>query len=141
MTRLTRDVMTPDPRCIGENDSLHIAATIMSEFDIGALPICGEDAQLKGILTDRDIVVKAVAVGLDLETTPAGALAGGTLITVEPSADIDAVIERMQEHRLRRIPVISGQRLVGIVSQADIARECAPHDTGVTVEHISREGT
>ncbi|WP_318841125.1 CBS domain-containing protein [Microbacterium sp. M28] len=72
---LVSDIMTPGARCIGENDSLHIAATVMAELDVGALPICGEDSRLKGMLTDRDIVVKAVANGMDPETTRTGVLA------------------------------------------------------------------
>jgi len=136
---LTRDVMTSSPRCIGENDSLSIAASIMSEWDVGALPICGEDRKLKGMLTDRDIVVGAVAEGLDTETTPSRVLARGKPITVDASDDIDIALQKMQEHQIRRLPVIEDRMLVGIISQADIARSLAAETTGVTVESISRE--
>jgi len=135
---LTRDIMTPAPRCIGENDSLSIAASLMSELDVGALPICGEDRKLKGMLTDRDIVVRAVAEGLDTETTPSRALAQGKPVTVEASDDIRIALEKMQEHQIRRLPVIDDHLLVGIISQADVARSLAPEATGVTVESISR---
>ena len=77
-----RDLMTPRPRCIGVNDSLRIAASVMADLDVGALPICGEDGKLKGMLTDRDIVVGAIALGMDPETTPASALAKGKPVTV-----------------------------------------------------------
>ena len=135
---ITRDIMTPSPRCIGENDSLHIAATVMSDLDVGALPICGEDSKLKGMLTDRDIVVRAVALGLDPETTPVRALAQGKPVTVDANDDIDVALKRMQEHQIRRIPVIEDHLLVGIVSQADIALSLSAEQTGETVESISR---
>jgi len=135
---ITRDIMTPSPRCIGVNDSLSIAAAVMSDLDVGALPICGENGKLKGMLTDRDIVVRAVAEGLDPETTPAGALAQGKPITVRASDDIDVALKRMQEHQVRRLPVIEDHQLVGIVSQADVARSLSPELTGETVESISR---
>ncbi|WP_300266454.1 CBS domain-containing protein [Microbacterium sp.] len=135
---LTRDIMTAAPRCIGENDSLSIAAAVMSELDVGALPICGEDRKLKGMLTDRDIVVRAVAEGLDPESTPARALAEGKPITVEAADDANVAMERMQEHQVRRLPVLEDHLLVGIVSQADIARALSAEATGVTVESISR---
>lgn len=135
---ITRDIMTPAPRCIGENDSLSIAASIMSELDVGALPICGEDRKLKGMLTDRDIVVRAVAEGLNPESTPSWALAQGKPITVDGSDDIGIALEKMQQHQIRRLPVIEDHLLVGIISQADIARSLAPETTGVTVESISR---
>lgn len=135
---LTRDIMTSAPRCIGENDSLSIAASIMSELDVGALPICGEDRKLKGMLTDRDIVVKAVAKGLDPESTPSSALAQGKPVTVDASEDVSVALEKMQEHQIRRLPVIDDHKLVGIISQADVARSLAAEATGVTVESISR---
>lgn len=134
----TRDIMTPSPRCIGVNDSLRIAASVMADLDVGALPICGEDSKLKGMLTDRDIVVGAVAMGMDPETTPAGALAKGKPVTVGADDDVHVALERMQEHRIRRLPVIQDHRLVGIVSQADIARSLSAEETGETVESISR---
>lgn len=136
---LTRDIMTAAPRCIGENDALSIAASIMSELDVGALPICGEDRKLKGMLTDRDIVVRAVAEGLDTESTPARALAQGKPVTVGASDDIRIALQKMQEHQIRRLPVIEDHMLVGIISQADVARSLAPETTGVTVENISRQ--
>ncbi|MDQ0644300.1 CBS domain-containing protein [Microbacterium murale] len=135
---LTRDIMTPAPRCIGENDSLSIAASLMSELNVGALPICGEDRKLKGMLTDRDIVVRAVAEGLDPESTPSRALAQGKPITVDASDDIRIALEKMQEHQIRRLPVIEDHLLVGIISQADVARSLTAETTGVTVESISR---
>jgi CBS domain-containing protein len=134
---LVSDIMTPGARCIGENDSLHIAASLMAELDVGSLPICGEDSRLMGMLTDRDIVIKAVANGMDPETTPARILARGKPVTVTASDDIAVALTQMQEHQIRRLPVIDDHLLVGIVSQADIARSLSAEDIGATVERIS----
>ncbi|WP_329608081.1 CBS domain-containing protein [Microbacterium sp. KUDC0406] len=68
---LTKDIMTPGARCIGENDTLATAARLMADLEVGSLPICGEDGKLKGMLTDRDIVVKAIANGHDPDRTAA----------------------------------------------------------------------
>ena len=133
-----RDLMTPRPRCIGVNDSLRIAASVMADLDVGALPICGEDGKLKGMLTDRDIVVGAIALGMDPETTPASALAKGKPVTVDADDDIRVALDRMQENQVRRLPVMTDRRLVGIVSQADVARSLSASTTGTTVESISR---
>ena len=135
---LTRDIMTSGARCIGENDSLQIAASVMAELDVGALPICGEDSRLKGMLTDRDIVIKAVAHGMDPDTTPAGALAAGKPVTVQATDDVRVALEKMQAHQVRRLPVIDDHLLVGIVSQADVALALSAEETGETVESISR---
>lgn len=134
----TRDIMTTSPRCIGVNDSLSIAASLMADLDVGALPICGEDSRLKGMLTDRDIVVNAIAQGMDPETTPTSALAQGKPITVGADDDVRVALGLMQENQVRRLPVISDHRLVGIISQADIARSLSAATTGKIVEEISK---
>lgn len=132
------EIMTPSPRCIGVNDSLSIAASVMADLDVGALPICGEDSKLKGMLTDRDIVVRGIAMGMDPETTAVGALAQGKPVTVAADDDVRVALDLMQEHQVRRLPVIQDHLLVGIVSQADIALSLSAATTGKTVESISR---
>lgn len=132
------EIMTPSPRCIGENDSLRIAASVMADLDVGSLPICGEDSRLKGMLTDRDIVVRAIAMGMDPETTAAGALAQGKPITVAADDDVLVALDLMRQHQVRRLPVIDEHLLVGIVSQADVALSLSASTTGKTVEDISR---
>lgn len=134
-----RDIMTPDPRCIGENDTLVDAAMLMTDLDVGALPICGEDGKLKGMLTDRDIVVKCIAKGGDPRTDTAGSLAEGTPIWVEASADVRDALTLMEEHQVRRLPVIEDHQLVGIISQADVALSLGATETGETVEGISED--
>lgn len=134
---VAKDIMTPAPRCVGENETLVDAARLMASLDVGALPICGEDRRLKGMLTDRDIVVKCVAEGGDPSTTTAGSLGQGKPITVGADDDIQEVLETMKRHQIRRVPVIEDHDLVGIIAQADVARALSPADTGETVAEIS----
>ncbi len=134
-----RDIMSTDPRCIGENDTLVEAARLMADLDVGALPICGEDERLKGMLSDRDIVVKCIARGGDASQTTAGSLAEGKPVTIGADDDIREALTTMENHQVRRLPVIDGHDLVGIISQADIARSLSATETGETVEAISEE--
>jgi CBS domain-containing protein len=137
MGKSARDVMTPDAQCIGENDTVLDAARRLAELDVGAMPICGEDDRLKGMLTDRDIVVKVLAQGKDPSTTRAGELGQGKPVTIGADDSIEEALHTMAEHHVRRLPVIDGHRLVGIVSQADIARNLDEEKTGELVEAIS----
>ena len=130
---VARDIMTPAPKCVGENETLVDAARLMASLDVGALPICGEDDRLKGMLTDRDIVVKCLAEGRDPSTTTAGDLAQGKPVTIGADDDIEEALETMKRHQVRRLPVIDGHDLVGIISQADIAVALPPEDTGEPV--------
>lgn len=134
---VARDIMTPAPKCVRENETLVDAARLMASLDVGALPICGEDDRLKGMLTDRDIVVKCLAEGGDPSTMTAGELAQGKPVTIGADDDIEEALETMKRHQIRRLPVIDGHDLVGIISQADIALAMAPEDTGETVADIS----
>jgi CBS domain-containing protein len=140
MAKKARDIMSPDCTCIGENDSLLDAAKRLAELGVGAMPICGEDDRLKGMLTDRDIVVKALAKGKDPSSTKAGELGAGDGNTVTIGADdsIEEALRTMAHHQVRRLPVIDGHRLVGIVSQADIARNYDEEKVGDLVEAISQ---
>ena len=134
-----RDVMSPDCTCIGENDSVLDAAKRLAELDVGSMPICGEDDRLKGMLTDRDIVVKVLAEGKDPASVKAGELGQGDGKTVTIGADdsIDEALRTMTEHKVRRLPVIDGRQLVGIISQADIATNVDEERVGDLVEAIS----
>ncbi|HEX2412535.1 MAG TPA: CBS domain-containing protein [Solirubrobacteraceae bacterium] len=139
MAKTARDIMSPDTTCVGENETLLDAARRLAELDVGALPICGEDDRLKGMLTDRDIVVKALAQGKDPGTTRAGELGQGDGKTITIGADdsIDEALRTMTEYKIRRLPVIDGKRLVGIISQADIATNIDEEKVGDLVEAIS----
>lgn len=134
---VARDIMTPDPRCINEDETLVAAAHLLRDLDVGAVPICGNDQRLKGMLTDRDIVVKCLADGGDPATVTAGSLAEGKPVTIGADDDIREALQVMQEHQVRRLPVIDGHDLVGIISQADIALALSPVQTGETVAEIS----
>ena len=136
---VARDLMTPDPTCVKEDQTLADAARMMRDLDVGALPICGNDDRLKGMLTDRDIVVKCIAEGGDPNTVTAGSLGEGKPITIGADDDIRDALVVMQEYQVRRLPVIDGHDLVGIISQADIARELSATQTGETVAEISEE--
>jgi CBS domain-containing protein len=134
-----RDIMSTDCTCIGESETVMDAAKKLADLDVGSLPICGEDDRLKGMLTDRDIVVKVLAQGKDPSSTKAGELGQGDSKTVTIGADdpIDEALHTMIEHKVRRLPVIDGHDLVGIISQADIARNLDEEKTGDLVEAIS----
>jgi CBS domain-containing protein len=117
-----RDIMTPDCTCIGVNDTVVDAAERMAELDVGALPICGEDDRLKGMLTDRDIVLKVIAQGKNPSTTTAGELATqDEVVTIGADDPIDEVLRTMSRYKVRRLPVIDGHECVGMISQADVA--------------------
>ena len=139
MGKTARDVMTGDVECIGENDSVADAAKRLAELNVGAMPICGEDNRLKGMLTDRDIAVKVVARGKDPNTTKAGELGEGKPVTIGADDSVDEALRTMSEHQVRRLPVIDGHELIGIVSQADLARNIDEEKVGDLVEAISAE--
>jgi CBS domain-containing protein len=132
-----REFMTTDARCVGENESLLEAARMMRDLDCGALPICGDDGKLKGMITDRDIVLKCVAAGRDPGQMMARDLASGKPYCVDADANVDDAIGMMEQHQVRRLPVISDHKLVGIISQGDIARNYSEQRVGELVEHIS----
>ena len=114
-----RDIGHTGATCVGEHETLTAAAQHMRELGVGALPICGD--RLHGMITDRDIVIKRIAAGHDPNTT-AGELAQGGSYHVDADASIEEMLGVMEEHQVRRLPVIDSHRLVGIVSEADIAR-------------------
>jgi CBS domain-containing protein len=132
-----RDIMTPDAQCIGENETLVEAARKMRDLDVGALPICGEDDRLKGMLTDRDIVVRVVADGRDPREVRASEFRVTETVTIGADDPVDEILRTMKQHRVRRLPVIDGHRLVGMVSQADVARNIDEEKVGELVEAIS----
>jgi CBS domain-containing protein len=137
VAKKARDIMTPSPECIGENDSIIDAAKKLQKLDVGAMPICGEDNRLKGMLTDRDIVIKVLAEGRDPSATRAGELGEGKPVTIGADDSISELIDTMAKHKVRRLPVIDGHDLVGIISQADVARNINETDVGRLVEIIS----
>ena len=137
MAKTARDVMTTGAECIGENETVVDAAKKMAELDVGALPICGEDDRLKGMLTDRDIAVKVLAQDKDPGSTKAGELGEGKPVTIGADDSVEEALRTMKEHKVRRLPVIDGHDLIGIVSQGDLATEIDEEQVGDLVEAIS----
>ncbi|MDX6656474.1 MAG: hypothetical protein QOH62_1267 [Solirubrobacteraceae bacterium] len=137
MGKTARDVMTGGAECIQEDQTVLDAAKRLAELDVGAMPICGNDNRLKGMLTDRDIVVKVLAQGKDPSSVKAGELGQGEVVTIGADDTIEEALHTMKDHAVRRLPVIDGHDLVGIVSQADLARDIDEEQVGELVEAIS----
>jgi CBS domain-containing protein len=135
-----RDIMHAGAECIGEHETLQYAAQRMRDLDVGSLPICGDDDRLKGIITDRDIVIKSVAGGGDPAVITAGELAQGKPVTVDSGTDISDVLQAMESRQIRRVPVIENHRLVGMISEADLARHLPQQAVGEFVEAICAPG-
>lgn len=132
-----RDIMSGDATCVGENETVLDAARRMADLDLGALPICGEDDRLKGMLTDRDIVVKVLAEGKDPGRTRAGELGQGKPVTIGADDSPELALQTMAEHKVRRLPVIDGHTLVGMISQADLAVHLHAQQVGTLVKAVS----
>jgi CBS domain-containing protein len=130
--------MTADATCVGEQDTLTAAAEKMAQLDVGSLPICGDDNRLKGMLTDRDIVVKAVAQGRNPAEITAGELAEGKPVTIGADDDAAEILRTMSSHQVRRLPVIDGHDLVGMVALADVARALSDRPVGDLLDAISK---
>jgi CBS domain-containing protein len=132
------DVMTQRPRAMDPKTPLNEIAQVMEADDIGSVPLVEGD-RLVGIVTDRDIVVRAVAKGKDPKGMPASEVSSREIVSVHPDDDLSDALELMVQHQVRRIAVTDDERLVGVVSQADVARHGKDKDTGEVVEGISRE--
>jgi CBS domain-containing protein len=135
-----REAMHEGAECIGETQSVADAAKRMAELDVGALPICGDDDRLKGMLTDRDIVVKALAQGRDPATTTSGELAQGGVHWIGADATLDEALAMMREHAVKRLCVLDDdKRLSGIITEADVATSAPEDKTGGLVEAIASQ--
>ncbi len=131
-----KDIMHAGAAWIPEGVMLDRAAQLMRELDVGALPISDEHERLCGILTDRDIVVRCVALGRDPARVTAGELAQGTPRWIAADADVSHVLREMMDHRIRRLPVIEDKRLVGMISEADLAQHLSDQQVGDWAEKI-----
>ncbi|MBM7171303.1 CBS domain-containing protein [Streptomyces sp. G44] len=130
------DIMHRGAQWIPKHETLDRAAQLMRRLDVGALPIGDENERLCGILTDRDIVVGCVAMGHDPSRITAGDLAKGTPRWIESSAGVDEVLREMQGHQIRRLPVIENKRLVGMISEADLATHLSDDQLAGWVESV-----
>ena len=135
------EVMTDRPRCVTPETPVVEAAQLMASEDVGSLPIL-DGEQLAGMVTDRDIVIRAVAKGKDPKGMPVREVASRDLVTVHASDDLSDALKLMASHQVRRLPVVDdGNTLVGIVSQADVAFEAKEKAVGEMVEDISKSPT
>jgi CBS domain-containing protein len=137
MADKVKEVMTENCECVGEGETIQDVAKKLGELNVGAVPICGDDDKLQGMITDRDIAVKVVAEGKDPGSVTAADLAEGKPVTIDSDASCEDAMKAMADNQVRRLPVIEDKRLVGIVSQADLARQENSKDVGDMVESIS----
>jgi CBS domain-containing protein len=134
-----RDIMTGGVECVQEDETVLDAAKKMSQLGVGALPICGNDQKLKGMLTDRDIVVKVLAGGKDPASTRAGDLGQGKPVTIGADDSLEELVRTMAQHAVKRLPVIDGQQLIGVVSESDVAEHGSPDQVVSVVKGVYAE--
>jgi CBS domain-containing protein len=133
-----REIMTPDATYCPENTTAADAARRMADIGIGAIPVCNAEGRLAGVVTDRDLAVKIVAEGRDPESVSlADLLDGSEVVTIGADDSVEEAIRTMKDHAVRRLPVIDGNALVGMISQADIARAMPDAKVGDLVDAIS----
>jgi len=139
MTKSIREVMSSNPTSVDPSATVVEAAKLMRDEDVGSLPVV-EDGRLTGVVTDRDIAVRAVAEGKDPQSTKVADVCSGDLVTIDPQQDLDEALRLMARHQVRRLPVVEEDgRLVGVVAQADVAQSGDDRKTGQVVEEISKQ--
>ena len=131
-----RETMTANPRSIETSASVVEAARLMRDEHIGSLPVV-KSGRLIGMITDRDLTLRVVAEGADPESVTVGEVASHDTVTAQPDQDLDEALRLMAQHQLRRLPVAEGDRLVGILAQADVAHREDREKVGEVVEAIS----
>jgi CBS domain-containing protein len=136
MAKSVRDTMTAEPRSVDSSQSIVEAARLMRDDDVGSLPVV-EAGRLVGMITDRDIAIRVVAEGKEPNAATVAEASSGDPVTVEPDHDLDEALQLMARHQVRRLPVVEGERLVGILAQADVALAEKEKKTGEVVEAIS----
>ena len=136
MTQI-RDLMTENPSSCERGTPVAEAAKVMARENVGSVPVV-QDGKLVGVVTDRDLVVRLLAEGRDPQSTTVGEIASSEPVTLSPDDELDKALQLLARHQVRRLPVVEGERLVGIVAQADIARHADEVQTGEVVEEISK---
>jgi CBS domain-containing protein len=133
-----REIMSERPRCVSPETRVTEAAEVMEHDDIGAVPVVEGD-RLAGMVTDRDIAVRAVATGKDVRGMPVREIATREVVTIGPDEDLSEALRLMASYQVRRLPVVDDDnRLVGVVSQADVALEAKEKNVGAMVEDVSK---
>lgn len=137
MAKNIREVMTPSPETVESDKTAAEAAKLMKKADAGMIPVV-RDQKLVGTVTDRDIAIRVVAEGKDPGATTVGEIASKDVVTIGPDQDIAEALGLMASNQVRRLPVVEGETLIGVVAQADVARAADERRVGETVEQISR---
>jgi CBS domain-containing protein len=138
MDQRIREIMTSNPSTIAPEKPVAEAARVMKQEDAGVVPVT-ENGRLIGMVTDRDIAIRVVAEGKDPQSTTVREVASTDLVTVDPQQGLDEALRLMAQHKVRRLPVVEEDgRLVGVVAQADVAREADDTQTGQVVQEISQ---
>ena len=133
-----REIMTPDAQCVGPEETLVDAAALMRQLDVGVLPVCHE-GDVVGMITDRDIAIRAVADGRPPTTTRVREIMSPGTVVVYEDQDVDEVVEVLEKHQIRRAPVMTRERrLVGIVSLGDIAVDASAELSGEALKCVSQ---
>jgi CBS domain-containing protein len=138
MRKTVRDVMTPKPRAVARSSSVGDAARLMQAEDVGSLPVVEAGDVLVGIVTDRDIAIRVVAAGKDPSSTRVADVLTESPSCAYPDEPLDEALEQMAYRRVRRLPVVEDDRLVGILAQADVVHEVKDKTAGQLVEEISQ---
>ena len=134
-----QSIMTPNPTCCRPNPSLREVATLMADNDCGQIPVVDEQGRPLGVITDRDIAVRAVAKGADVSTATASDFMTSPATTVTEDSSLDQVAKRMEDQQIRRVIVVDGRGAIsGIVAQADIARAGGDNRTAEVVKQVSQ---
>jgi CBS domain-containing protein len=133
-----RDIMTQNPDYLDGDATITDVAKRLATESVGAVPICDSTGDLRSVVTDQNVVIDVVAAGKNPDKVKAIDLVQGEAVTIGADDSVDEAIQTMMAHKVRRLPVIDGRKLVGMVSQADIARACAPDKVGDLVAAISQ---
>jgi CBS domain-containing protein len=140
MTKLARDVMTPDPACCTASTSIDEVAKLMVQNDCGEIPIIDTRDRVVGVITDRDIVCRVVAEGKNPVGHTVEECMTNPVVTVRDEAPLDEVVKTMEEHQIRRVPVVDHDGCcAGIIAQADVAREGPEHEVAELVREVSED--
>ena len=137
MAKTAREVMTGGTQCVGENDTLVEAAQKLAHLDVDGLPICGEDNRLKGFITSHSIITRAIAVGRDPSQSKVGDFAYGKPVTIGADDTLQDALKTMTDHNVRRLPVIDGRQLVGVISIADATSKLTASSSSHSKFHSS----
>jgi CBS domain-containing protein len=137
MAKSIRECMTPSPETVESSNTAVDAARRMKEAHAGMIPVV-QNGKLVGTVTDRDIALRVVAEGKDPQSTTVGEIASTEIVTIEPDRDLSEALKLMARHQVRRLQVVEGDSLVGVIAQADVAQKADEREVGETVEQISR---